>query len=58
MNTKKLIAQGEFISVVAMVLVFFKVIVIQPECFNPLDASFTILPIFFVKIVEIMELFK
>ncbi len=55
---KRLIIIGEAVSVFAMILIFVKVIIIVPQCFNLFDAYVTILPIFLVKLLEVMELFK
>lgn len=48
-----LLVTGEVISLFTMVLIFFKVLIITPQCFSLLDGYLTILPLVFTKIVEI-----
>ena len=52
MIDNKLLVGTELLSVIAMAFIFFKVLIMSPECFSVADSYFTILPLFMTKIVE------
>lgn len=58
MNRKGMIVAGEIISVLAIVVIFIKVSILKPECLSIVDSYFALVPILFVKIVELMEVFS
>jgi hypothetical protein len=47
---------GELLSLIAMIIIFFKVFLLAPDCFSVGDGYFTILPLFMTKVVEIWAL--
>jgi len=47
---------AELLSLLALFMVFFKVIVLKPACFSLFDNYFTILPLFTAKILELYKL--
>jgi len=57
MKTNHLLLTAEIISFFTTILLFFKTFVFQPECFTLFDGFVTILPLFFIKIVEIKIIF-
>jgi len=54
----KFIIFTEFWAIIAMVLIFFKILLISPKCFSISDGYFTILPLFITKILELKLVFK
>jgi len=58
MDINSIIVSGEVLSLLAMLLIFLKVGVLQPECFSLVDAYVTVLPILLVKISEFVKVIK
>lgn len=46
---------SELFSLIALIIIFFKVLVFQPKCFDLFDGYFTILPLFITKMLEISQ---
>ena len=58
MDINGIIIGGEVLSLLAMIVIFLKVGILQPECFSLSDAYFTISPILLVKISEFIKVIK
>ena len=58
MVNRKLIVGTEIASLIAMTLIFFKVLFMAPNCFNVGDGYFTLLPLFMTKAVELAQITK
>ena len=56
MKKKKIIIFTEQVSLIALMIIFFKVLVLKPACFDLFDGYFTILPLFITKALEISQL--
>ncbi|MBU0459511.1 MAG: hypothetical protein KKH52_00140 [Nanoarchaeota archaeon] len=56
MDNKKIIVWAEQVSLIALMIIFFKVLVLKPACFDLFDGYFTILPLFITKTLEISQL--
>jgi len=52
------IGGGEILSLLAMALIFFKVGILQPECFSLSDAYMTVFPILLVKFSEFFKIIR
>lgn len=52
MNEYNLLVGTEVTSIVVMALIFFKVLIFTPTCFNMGDTYFTLLPLFITKMIE------
>ena len=57
-KSNKFIFMTELWSLVALVLIFFKVLVITPNCFSLGDSYFTILPLFITKVLELIQILR
>tara|TARA_Y100000310_G_scaffold258520_1_gene266962 strand:- start:1712 stop:1891 length:180 start_codon:yes stop_codon:yes gene_type:complete len=58
MVNTKLIVGTEIASLIALTLIFFKVLFMTPNCFNVGDSYFTILPLFMTKALELAQILK
>ena len=54
----KFIIFTELWSIIAMILIFFKILLVSPQCFSIGDSYFTILPLFITKVLESKTAFK
>lgn len=58
MADTKLIVGTEIASLIALALIFFKVLFLAPNCFNIGDSYFTLLPLFMTKALELAQIIK
>jgi len=58
MEYGKIIRIGDAIGILATIFLIAKVMLITPMCFSVFDAYFTLLPIVFTKLVDIIALFS
>lgn len=53
---KKIIVWTEIFSLFALAIIFFKVLVQSPGCFDLFDGYFTLLPLFITKTLELSQI--
>tara|TARA_Y100000310_G_C20515050_1_gene730768 strand:+ start:797 stop:985 length:189 start_codon:yes stop_codon:yes gene_type:complete len=53
---KSMVIWAEQFSLIALIIIFFKVLIFKPRCFDLFDSYFLILPLFITKILELSQL--
>lgn len=56
METGRMVIIAEQVSLIALMIIFFKVLAVKPACFDLFDGYFTILPLFITKVLELSQL--
>lgn len=56
MKTRQILIWTELLSLSALVIIFFKVLILKPACFDVFDNYFMLLPLFAAKVLELSQL--